>query len=501
MPNRSRLLAAVALAAITLGACSGLKEALTAHVDVVARAASQELSVTRLADLLGTSKLNIPVSRDNVQIVADAWAGYQQLGYAGAHNDSLTDKKAIDQAAAPLFNAMKLRVYMDSVSKKFAADSGSEASYNRSVGGLLAARHILIGFKNPNVPASAAEKDSVRKKAESVRAQVTPANFADMAKKYSTEPGAKQSAGMLGVFGPGRMIPEFENATKVLKPGEISQPIETRYGFHIIQRLPFDLAKTQPQFGAEFWNASMQTAEESYRAGLDSGVKLTVKANAPSVIRTAVRDEDKHRTDKTALANWSGGELTVADMISWLQTFPPQAQLEQQIPMAPDSLLLPFAKGVAERQVILEKANAAHVQPAPQEVTALYQNVQQTVEQMWNLLDVGPKSLSDSAKTTGERERLAAARVERYLDRMMAGQAQPFPVRGTVKQILDAKYEASINQSGIDRAYEQAQKVRASNDSARAASQPKSEVPIPGMNAPAPTPPTGTKAPAPTKKP
>src|SRR5215210_1047669 len=105
----------VALGATTLVACGGLKDALTAHVDVVARAGSQELSVTRLSDLLGNAKIQVPVTRDNAAIIADIWTGYHQLAYAAARGDSLADHKLIDQAVAPLINAQKLQRFMDSV--------------------------------------------------------------------------------------------------------------------------------------------------------------------------------------------------------------------------------------------------------------------------------------------------------------------------------------------------------------------------------------------------
>ena len=187
---RSRYVIGIVAAGTLLTACEGLKEALTAHVDVVARAGSQELSVNRLGDLLGGAKIQVPVSRETAAILADIWTGYQQLAFAAAHGDSLNDKKAIDAAVAPIVNVQKLSHFMDSVQKTFKVDSGSEAAYNQAAGGLLAARHILIGFKNPGVPASAAEKDSVRKKAEQVRAQVTAANFTEMAKKLSTDPSA-----------------------------------------------------------------------------------------------------------------------------------------------------------------------------------------------------------------------------------------------------------------------------------------------------------------------
>jgi hypothetical protein len=90
-----------------------------------------------------------------------------------------------------------------------------------------------------------------------------------------------------------------------------------------------------------------------------------------------------------------------------------------------------------------------------------------------------------------------------FLDKILAGQAQPIPVPAPLQIVLMDKYDASVNAAGIDRAVEAAAKLRASADSAKAAQQPKSSVPLPG----APTtgaPPAGaptTTPPAPTPKP
>lgn len=495
---RSRLLIGAA-AACTLAACSGLKDALTAHVDVVAKAASQELSVNRLGDLLGNAKIQVPVSKDNASIVADLWTGYEQMAYAAAHNDSLSDKKAIDAAFSPLVNQQKLNKYMDSISKSLKVDSASEATYNQAAAGLLAARHILVGFKNPGVPATQAEKDSVRKKAESIRAQVTDANFADMAKKYSTDPTAKQNSGNLGVFPAGMMVAAFSNATKQLKPGEISQPVESQFGYHIIQRMPY--AKVAKEYAASYGSIAAHEADSVYLAGIEKDADIQVKDNAPSMMKDAAKDAAKHRSDKGVLATFKGGELTIADYLSWVDAAPPQQQLLQRIPQAPDSALKPFAKQLAQQQILLGRANAAHIDIDPEMRTNLYSSVAQLVQQVWQTLGVDPKQLSDSAKSTAEKERLAAARVDSYLDRMMAGQAQVINVPMPLKKMLDAKYESSVNQQGVDRAVERAQKVRASADSARSANQPKSAVPIPGAAPPAGGAEPPAPAPNPTKKP
>jgi hypothetical protein len=494
---RFRSLAGAAVACTALAACSGLKDALTAHVDVVARAASQELSVDRLGDLLGNAKIQVPVTKDNAAIVADLWTGYEQIAYAAAHGDSLNDKKSIDAAFAPLINQQKLNRYMDSLSKTFKVDSASEATYNAGAGGMLAARHILLGYKNPGVPAPQAEKDSLRKLADQVRAQVTSANFADMAKRYSTDPTAKQNSGNLGVFPAGAMIAAFSNATKSLKPGEISQPVETQYGFHIIQRMPYaDVAK---EYAQQYAPAAKHIADSTYLANLENNAAVEVKDNAPSTIKDIAREPAKHRSDKGTLASFKGGELTVADFLNWIDAVPPQQQILQRIPQAPDSELKPFVKQVAMQQILLKQALDAKVDIPAEMRTNLYSSVGQLVLQVWQTLGVDPKTLADSAKTQAEKERFAASRVDAYLDRMMGGTAQVLNVPAPLKKMLDSKYESSVNSQGLDRAVERAQKLRTSADSARAASQPKSAVPMPGVppgGQAEPAPPSGGEPPA-----
>jgi PPIC-type PPIASE domain len=491
---RSRYVIGIVAAGTLLTACEGLKEALTAHVDVVAKAGSQELSVNRLGDLLGGAKIQVPVSRETAAILADIWTGYQQLAFAAAHGDSLNDKKAIDQAIKPMINVQKLSHFMDSVQKTFKVDSGSEAAYNQAAGGLLAARHILIGYKNPGVPPSTVEKDSARKKAEQVRTQVTAANFAAMAKKYSTDPSAQQNSGNLGVFGPGDMIAAFQSATAALKPGEISQPVETSFGYHIIQRLPY--AEAKADFATRYSASAVRIADSTYMAQLATSGNVQIKDNAPAMMKDAVKDQSKHRKDNAALATFKGGTLTVADFLGWLETFPPQQQIAQRIPQAPDSVLKPFVKQLAEQELLLRRADSAKVDVTPAEREQTYTQISQLVTNVWGALGIDPKMLADSAKNTAEKERLAASRVDSYLDRMMAGQAQPITVPTPLKKMLDAKYESSVNSAGVDRAFERAQKTRASADSARTANQPKSAIPMPGAGTPPGAPPTGAQPPA-----
>ncbi|NVJ86716.1 MAG: peptidylprolyl isomerase [Algoriphagus sp.] len=63
------------------------------------------------------------------------------------------------------------------------------------------------------------------------------ADFADLARRYSEDPGSAAQGGDLGFFGRGQLAPEYESTALGLRQGEISDPVETQFGFHMIQLL------------------------------------------------------------------------------------------------------------------------------------------------------------------------------------------------------------------------------------------------------------------------
>jgi len=99
------------------------------------------------------------------------------------------------------------------------------------------ARHILISVKSADAPTEEGlDKTAARAKAEEVLKRVKAGeNFEALAKEYSTDPGSKDNGGDLGWFGRGRMVPDFEKAAFALQPGQVSEIVESPFGFHIIK--------------------------------------------------------------------------------------------------------------------------------------------------------------------------------------------------------------------------------------------------------------------------
>lgn len=90
----------------------------------------------------------------------------------------------------------------------------------------IRASHILIG----------SDVENAKKKAQDLKKQLDEgADFATLAKENSTDTGSAQNGGDLGLFGKGDMVTEFEEAAYKLKVGEISDVVETQFGYHIIQ--------------------------------------------------------------------------------------------------------------------------------------------------------------------------------------------------------------------------------------------------------------------------
>ena len=471
-----RTYAVAALAALTLPACSGLKDALNAHTDWVARAGSAELTVKQLSTFLGKSRA--PIRKDIAKSIASVWVDYQLLGVAAAQNDSLADPKLIDEAMWPAIANMKARRWYDVVSKGWGVEDTAAAQRQWENGEILAADHILLLTQGM----ADAQKAQVKKKIDALRAKVTSANFAALATANSQDQVSARQGGSLGIFPKGSMVPEFEKAVIALKPGQISPVINTQYGYHIIRRPTYDQVKTQLLSASK--GRSVAVAESTYLAKLEANGKVEVKKGAVATVKALANDPDAYRRDNSVLATSVAGKFTTSRLVGWLETLPPNARVLDQIKQMPDSMVTQLIKRYALNELVLRQADSAKIKIDPAELTQLHTSFVNAVRSAWGQLGVTPSSLQDSAKTEGNREKLAAKRINDYFARMIQEQAAFVPVPTPVSNILRSKYKYSFNDAGFDRAVEEASKLRNSADSARTAGQPPTAVPLGNPAAP-----------------
>jgi parvulin-like peptidyl-prolyl isomerase len=132
-----------------------------------------------------------------------------------------------------LNNYVKTAKFSDEELKKYYDEHKSEYETIR-------ARHILIRYKGSRVPLKPQQKDLTEEeslaKAQDVRKKlVAGADFAQVAKEESDDSGSGANGGSLGEFKHGAMVPQFDEAAGKLPINEISEPVKTPYGYHIIQ--------------------------------------------------------------------------------------------------------------------------------------------------------------------------------------------------------------------------------------------------------------------------
>lgn len=182
----------------------------------------QEQALRRTVELFRAALAPTPLELELEKSLADKKANVE---YLKVSNDGLFSNESVTAAdvdgwLAKPENERKVKDYFESHKKDYSQQEQVKA------------RHILI-------KAVTGDKDSENKafaKAQDVVKQLKAGgDFAALAKKFSDDPGSKDKGGDLGFFARGSMVPAFEKTAFDAKVGEISAPVKTEFGYHIIQ--------------------------------------------------------------------------------------------------------------------------------------------------------------------------------------------------------------------------------------------------------------------------
>jgi peptidyl-prolyl cis-trans isomerase D len=207
---------------------------------------------------------NVILSEEGLKTVSEETA----KEYYEAHKDDYrhTEQMRVEYILVSLEeHREKIEVTEADVKKYY--EEHKDDHYNR---GEIRASHILIAPDDANDPASweAAEVEALR-----IKAMLDAgADFAKTAEEYSDDPGSALNGGDLGFFGAGMTAPEFEDAAYGLEEGEISDPVKTVFGYHVIRREPDipsydEMASVieQQMFDRKLFESAAKEAEEIHQ--------------------------------------------------------------------------------------------------------------------------------------------------------------------------------------------------------------------------------------------
>lgn len=155
-----------------------------------------------------------------------------QWGSLAGYRADLMDRKRRE-----LYGEAFLQIHRDEIQTEPVTDAEVRAFWdeNRAV---IGRRPETVRFEEIPVvlEPDAAARDRARARAEEVLAELEAGReFEAVARQFSDDPGSRTQGGDLGWFGRGRMVPSFENAAFDARPGELVGPVESPFGFHILQ--------------------------------------------------------------------------------------------------------------------------------------------------------------------------------------------------------------------------------------------------------------------------
>jgi peptidyl-prolyl cis-trans isomerase C len=252
---------------VTLGAVLGLFLAVPAVAQDAAGAESAAPSIDTVVATVGGTDITLG---HMIAVRAQLPQQYQQLPDEALFEGilaQLVNQEALSRQADGASNRVELTLdnerramLANAVLAKVVAEAVSEEAIEQAYQDNFAsaepetewnASHILLETEDD---------------AKEVKAELDAgADFADLAREKSTGPTGP-NGGSLGWFGPGMMLPEFEEAVKTLEPGAISEPFQTQYGWHVAklnetrEQQPPTLEEAHDQLAAQLQQEAVEAA-------------------------------------------------------------------------------------------------------------------------------------------------------------------------------------------------------------------------------------------------
>jgi hypothetical protein len=446
--RRLRLPLVSILVALSVAGCDNFRDLFTSHSETAAKVGSRELASPRVADML--MRLAGPqVNPQGIDILTGYWVDLHLLAKRVAEGRFQLDSASTLAYVWPQLAELKIQAWHDSLVSRRSPPNEQSADSAYQADQVRVFQHILFSATGPS-PADTAAAEALARRLLAQAKRGGMEGFGRLAAEHSSD-GSKTDAGFLPPFPREGLVPEFSQAGFALAPGEVSEPVKTQFGWHIIRRPTQEEARGRIQG----WLQQMATpiADSIYTAQLAERKELKMRSGAPAAIRSAVSDPGAARKSGKEIASWKGGKFTVADFIKWSAAFPPN--LVTQIKSAPDSLLTGFARTITLNEILLHEADSAKATPNPQMHQALVLQFRVALQNLRDGVGLNAPELSDSSTTPVEQKReLAAQKVEAFFDQLGRGEAQFRGIPPSLSLELRSEGGYKIYPAGVARVIE-----------------------------------------------
>lgn len=456
-----RTVAFVALAATlaTSTACDSFGQAMTSHQDVLARAAGHELSVDKAAALFALNP-RIPPQPDVVNAIANLWVDYTLLATAVA-KDSTLNAVNLDPIIEPYIEqeiVWRLREKVIKVDTALTDAQLKEQLDREGTGAQVKARHILLRLPADATPA---QRDSVTKLAQDLRKRALGGeNFAQLASRYSQEPGADKSGGDLGFFGKGQMVAQFENAAFAMQPGQISEPVETPFGLHIIkveERKTASFDELKANFRNQVKEKMIQDAEQAYVKSLTDSMEIEVQPGGYEAMKDLAKKgslEISRRAARRKLVEYKGGEVTMGEYAKFLQARQPQQRT--MIATQPDENLKQLLEGLARNEILVAEAGRLKLEVPKTQIDSARNEIRKQLRSA-----IQEAQLNNIKPQQGETmEQAIERRVMALLEGNIKGDRSVIPL-GPLSYSLRDQYKAQVFEQAVTATVQKVEQIRA----------------------------------------
>lgn len=438
----------VVMAVVAVSGCN-LRDAFSGRVGVVAETDEHQLTVTELATTMAEGE-KVPLRRDVAERIAYVWLEYMLFADRVIDGDSLLDSATVLHTYWPEGDQILIDQYRENLmAERVQVDSAAVDSAYRA-GELRLIDHVLVRT-TPDM--SPPDRQAARAKAERLH-QLAVSGAWDEANEESDDRGAQRAGGSLGVIQRGDMVPGFDTVAYALAPGEISDVVESRFGYHVVRRRK--LGEVRQEFETAVRQALEMRAESDFVADLLERWRVRVEPSAPGNIREAARAPLLAMQSPRVLATYRDGRFTTADLVRWLHALP--QQVSQGVSGATDDDLRQFTSDLVQRELLTREAHEAGL-TVPDSVFAQFKaRLRVDVDQVKRTLE-----LDSLVARVGDRDaRLAAAEtvVEAYLAQIARTQQNAVVVPTFLADKLFSDSEWHLSTQGVDQTVERAQRIR-----------------------------------------